>query len=457
MDRNEKLAFQQSIEAYFEERNIYFLFEKLLKELIICKPSNPIDYLINRLKTPDTKRIFITGSAGVNRKEISLSLANHFGYEGISVGDILRKEISKKLELGKKIEPYIKVNKLVPDEIVIDLIKQELIRLEKSNTSYIIEGFPRNRVQSMFLQSVGIIPDNIILLTLSEDKIMARLLEKISSVVKDNKRLPFFVNEAFEDYHLNINPIREIYTNHSEILVDDKDMNQTLETISRILKFKNKTLGARRPPKILLLGPPCSKKSEVANIIAKKYNIVHISISNLLYSEIRKNNDNSKTILNSINNGDLVDDKLVSHLLEERLYSSDAMINGWILTGYPKNNAQMRFIQKENNYSFKPSLIISIELEDEVVIRRSSMRRIDPLMGKCIYLDSNEFDPKSEQAKRLIIKTEDKELQLKKRLENWKNFAYSELNQIEGVNGINGENPIMTLVENISDSLENSS
>ena len=72
-----------------------------MKELIISRPNDPIDYLIKRLKAKDTKRIFITGSAAVNRKEVSLSLANHFSYEGISIGDILRKEISKKLDIGK--------------------------------------------------------------------------------------------------------------------------------------------------------------------------------------------------------------------------------------------------------------------------------------------------------------------------------------------------------------------
>jgi adenylate kinase len=146
MDRIEKLKFKQSIENYFEENRVYELFEKLLKELIISKPNDPINYMINRIKSKDTKRIFITGHPGTSRKEISLSLAESFGYSCVSLGDLLSKEVSKKLDNARKIEGKMNHFNLVDDETVIDLLKKELIRLETENVSYIIEGFPRNRV-----------------------------------------------------------------------------------------------------------------------------------------------------------------------------------------------------------------------------------------------------------------------------------------------------------------------
>lgn len=451
MERNEKLHFQQDIENYFEEKRVYNLFEKLLKELIILKPSDPLDYMIKRLQTPDTKRIFITGSAGVNRKEISLSLANHFGYEGISVGDILRKEVSKKLEIGKKIEPYIKSSRLVPDEIIIDLLKQELVRLEKSNQSYIVEGFPRNRVQAMFLKSVGILPDNVILMTTDDVRIKSRLSEKIPISQEKPLQHPKQVNDSFDEYDLNIKGCKEVFPNHFSVNVDDtKQMSTIIDDLSRVLKLKNKSLSSRKPPRVILLGPPCSKKSEIANAIAQKYSIVHVSLSSLLNAEIRKSNDNSKSILSQMDRGDLVDNKYVLKLLEERLFASDAMINGWILTGFPKNSAQLKFIETEYSKSFKPSLILNIELDDEIVLKRSSMRRVDPLTGLCVYLDSKNFDPNSDVARRLIIKNEDKEDVISKRLENWKKFSYNELSQIQGEIRLDGKKDVSVLVDEIS-------
>jgi adenylate kinase len=49
------------------------------------------------------KRIFISGPTGSNRKEVALALAEHFNWTCISVGDLLKKEVSKKSDLGKAI------------------------------------------------------------------------------------------------------------------------------------------------------------------------------------------------------------------------------------------------------------------------------------------------------------------------------------------------------------------
>ncbi len=163
------------------------------------------------------------------------------------------------------------------------------------------------------------------------------------------------------------------------------------------------------------MGPPCSKKYEISEIIASKYNICHISISDLLNKEIRAQNDNSQTILNSMTAGDLVNDKFVFKLLEDRLYSSDCMINGWILTGFPKNSTQMNYFENIN-HSFKPSLIVIIDLDDEVVGKRSSLRRIDPASGKVYYIDSKEINKVNAAiANRLITKNEDLQSVFKKR------------------------------------------
>jgi adenylate kinase len=163
------------------------------------------------------------------------------------------------------------------------------------------------------------------------------------------------------------------------------------------------------------MGPPCAKKYEIAQLIAKKYNICHVSISDLLKKEIQAKNENSIAILASMNSGELVNDRYVLKLLEDRLYASDCMINGWILTGFPKNSAQMNYFEFTNP-SFNPSLIISINLYDDDCKKRSEMRRIDPVTGKIHYIDSFEYSRESDNVKnRLLVKIEDKPEVLSKR------------------------------------------
>lgn len=66
---------------------------------------------------------------------------------------------------------------IVADEIAIELVMQQIKELEKEGKSYVIEGFPRTRVQAIALQKMGIIPDKFFILTLDE----ALLFDKIRS------------------------------------------------------------------------------------------------------------------------------------------------------------------------------------------------------------------------------------------------------------------------------------
>ena len=119
--------------------------------MVINRPENPLDFLIERLQKPETKRIFLVGPPGSNRKVTALALEEHFSWHCISVGDLLKKEIAKKSEFGKTIAECQKHYRYVPDEIVIDLVKTAVLQHEKENKSWIVEGFPRTKVQAMSL------------------------------------------------------------------------------------------------------------------------------------------------------------------------------------------------------------------------------------------------------------------------------------------------------------------
>ena len=75
-----------------------------------------------------------------------------------------------------------------------------------------------------------------------------------------------------------------------------------------------------------------------------------------------------------------MNDKYVLKLLEDRLYASDCMINGWIITGFPKNIAQINFLK--SNLNFVPSLVVLLGLDDEYVHKTSNSRRLDTSTGK---------------------------------------------------------------------------
>ena len=104
MDKVQRFEYTQQIESFMEENQVYELFEGLLQQLIVNKPDRPLDYLIDKLGAKPTKRIFLMGPPGSFRQDITTALCEEMGgYKSISPGDLFKKEIARKTEIGKRI------------------------------------------------------------------------------------------------------------------------------------------------------------------------------------------------------------------------------------------------------------------------------------------------------------------------------------------------------------------
>ena len=76
------------------------------------------------MSAPEGKKIFIVGPPGFKVREFALQIADHYKFTTISVGDLLRKEVSKRLELAEQIDPFFKNFSMVKDDVVISIVKK---------------------------------------------------------------------------------------------------------------------------------------------------------------------------------------------------------------------------------------------------------------------------------------------------------------------------------------------
>lgn len=100
------------------------------------------------------KNIILLGAPGAGKGTQAMMLAKEYDAPHISTGDILRRNIKEGTPLGMKAKEFIESGGLVPDEVVIGLVKN---RLEESDcqNGYILDGFPRTLAQAAALDEVA--------------------------------------------------------------------------------------------------------------------------------------------------------------------------------------------------------------------------------------------------------------------------------------------------------------
>ena len=117
----------------------------------------------------------IFGAPGSGKGTYSSRLQLKLGVDVIAMGDIFRENLKAETPLGKKVKSYVEKGLLVPDDIVIDVLKQRLAKVPKEK-GFILDGYPRTIDQAKTLE--GITKIDVILLQMVPDWI---IIERLSS------------------------------------------------------------------------------------------------------------------------------------------------------------------------------------------------------------------------------------------------------------------------------------
>jgi len=117
--------------------------------------------------------IIIFGPHGAGKGTYTEILSKKYKIPHISPGQLFRDEIKKKSELGKKVEKIVNHGKLVPDGIVIRVVKERLKKDDCKN-GFLLDGFPRTIPQAKALEKFTRI-DKVLNFTASEEVIMDRM------------------------------------------------------------------------------------------------------------------------------------------------------------------------------------------------------------------------------------------------------------------------------------------
>jgi len=123
-------------------------------------------------------RAVLLGPPGAGKGTQAVRLVEQYNVPQISTGDIFRRNIKEGTELGKKAQEYMNAGQLVPDELVVDLVKDRLMQDDCKN-GYLLDGFPRTIYQAeeldKFLAEQGQKLDAVINFEVGYDTLIERL------------------------------------------------------------------------------------------------------------------------------------------------------------------------------------------------------------------------------------------------------------------------------------------
>ena len=119
-------------------------------------------------------KIIFLGAPGAGKGTQADIIAEKLGIPTISTGNIIREALKNGTEMGLKAKKFIEAGELVPDEVVIGIIKDRLAESDCQN-GFILDGFPRTVPQAEALDAMGIALDKIISIEVPDGVIVERM------------------------------------------------------------------------------------------------------------------------------------------------------------------------------------------------------------------------------------------------------------------------------------------
>ncbi|MBQ8397963.1 MAG: adenylate kinase [Clostridia bacterium] len=118
--------------------------------------------------------LILMGAPGAGKGTQAERIQARYGIPAVSTGEILRGAISAGTELGKTAKSFMDAGQLVPDEIVIGIIKEHLAS-DACKNGFILDGFPRSIPQAEALEALGVKIDVVLSIEVPDEKIVERM------------------------------------------------------------------------------------------------------------------------------------------------------------------------------------------------------------------------------------------------------------------------------------------
>ncbi|XP_020829128.1 adenylate kinase 8 isoform X2 [Phascolarctos cinereus] len=427
---------------YGERHHIFEIMQVMLQELLIHQPEEPIQFMLNHLRRDNdmVPRIFILGPPASGKTTIAMWLCKHLNASLITKQNLIRNEFS--------------------------VIAAKAATVFGANQGWILDGIPETREQALMIQTCGISPRHVIVLSAPDTVLIERNLGKridpyngevyhttfdwpSDTEVQSRLKVPLGISEEetakrLMEYHKNINRILPSYPKILKVISSDQPCVDVFYQALTYVQSQHRS-NAPFTPKILLCGPTGSGKSLQAALLAQKYGIINVCCGHLLKEALASNSNIGEYIRPFFEQEMQVPDQIIIRVLINRLSKQDCIRCGWVLHGFPQDLNQATLL---DNAGFMPNRVFFLNVPYDSVIERLTLRRTDPATGERYHL-MYKPPPTMQIQKRLMQHPEDTEEKVKLKIDSfYRNSSLLE-DYFDDVIYVNGDQDPYTVFEYI--------
>src|SRR5580692_12242835 len=159
-------------------------------------------------------RVLMVAPPGAGKGTQGAMIAAHFGIPRISTGELLRDHVARRTDLGLAVQAYLDRGELVPDQVVLDMLREAMVAAKAASGGFVLDGIPRNISQARAAYRIGreleMTADVALHLQADDAELTRRLLARAAAAHRSDDT-PDVIAQRLALYHEVTSPIVSWY------------------------------------------------------------------------------------------------------------------------------------------------------------------------------------------------------------------------------------------------------
>jgi len=348
-------------------------------------------------------QVIICGAPASGKGTQCEMIRDEYNLVHLSTGDMLRSAASEGTELGITAKGFMDRGELVPDELIVGIVKERIQQQDCMEQGWLLDGFPRTRAQADALQEEGFKVDSFIFLDVPDEILIERVVgrrmdpdtgkiyhlqfsppenEDIAArLIQRSDDTEAKARVRLENFNAYTTAVAQVYKPQMFQINGNKDKRMIFYQIKTVLDQLT------RPNVIFVLGGPGSGKGTQCANMVRDYGYIHLSAGDLLRDERKSGSPNAELINNFIKEGKIVPVEITVELIKKAMQVSGG--RKFLIDGFPRSLDNLEGWFAVMGESVGISMVLFFDCPEEVMTQRLLKRgetsgRIDDNMEAII-------------------------------------------------------------------------